>query len=334
VPTNSGDFVSRADFDKLSRKLEALEDQTTKAGSRLAAVEEDVRNTKGDTTKILDLLMAEKKEQKTLPAPPKRKEIMPPPTEDLTSDSDEEDEIEYVPYGKGDQERLSAVPIWGKKKKSPPVACKGGSSAMSSSPSSSSSERQDLSRASGGGAMVVSSSSSALPSPSSLSNPKKEAALPSPSSLLGSRKESTSMSESGLVRCTDSGAFIDGLKSKGWKTLLALVQSKGEKPTDHLLTAAVNAVALSDESEGRAVAIASFDRARSMTAFDPRQRDCMRAAFNPKNPAFKQFCIRMADYCSRSPDKGIEFRRVKYPYAHLAQNDQHREELIAALRDN
>jgi hypothetical protein len=71
-----------------------------------------------------------------------------------------------------------------------------------------------------------------------------------------------------------------------------------------------------------------------VSAFDLSQQESMRAAFNPENPAFKQFCIRMADYCSKSPDKGIEFRRFKYPYAYLAQNDEHRKELIAALRNS
>lgn len=141
------------------------------------------------------------------------------------------------------------------------------------------------------------------------------------------------MSGSGLVRCTDVDAFIKGLRTQGWNTLLAIVQSKGETPTNHLLTAAVNAAALSPNDEANAVAIACFDRARSTSAFDPAQQRIMRAAFDPENLAFKQFCIRMADYCSKSPEKGIQFRKNLYPYAHLAQNDQHRKELIAALRD-
>ena len=114
--------------------------------------------------------------------------------------------------------------------------------------------------------------------------------------------------------------------------MLALVQ--GSNPSNHVFTAAVNAVALSDESEAHAVAIACFDRARCISAFDQKQKSTMHAAFDPENLAFKQFCIRMADYCSKSPDKGIEYRRFKYPYAHLVQNDQHRKELITALRDN
>jgi hypothetical protein len=142
------------------------------------------------------------------------------------------------------------------------------------------------------------------------------------------------MSGSGLVRCTDPNAFIELLKFQGWKTLLELLQSKGENPTDHPLTAAVNAVALSGGSEKKALAMAYFDRARSLSALDSSHQECMRDAFNPEDPAFKQFCSRMADYCSKKPEKGIEFRRVKYPYAHLEQNDEHRKALIAALRDS
>jgi hypothetical protein len=181
----------------------------------------------------------------------------------------------------------------------------------------------------GGGAMVVSKSTGTLPSPSSLS---RKGPLPSPSSLPESVRKSTSMSGSGLVRCNESAAFLQSLATKGWNTILALLQ--GSNPSNHVLTAAVNAVALSPDNEASAVAIACFDRARSVSAFEPHMSDHMRAAFDPGNPAFKQFCIRMADYCSKSPDKGIDFRGVKYPYAHLVQNDEHRKELIAALRDN
>jgi hypothetical protein len=322
-----------ADFEKLQRQFGELKATTAETGSRLTNVEEAVRETQGDTSKILALLMRKEKEQEMLQAPSRRRTIMPP-TDVLTDSESDEPEIEYVPYGKGDEERFSLVPKWGgKKKKSALVAYKGGSSAMSSSPSSSS-ERNDLTRVARGGAMVVSSSSSALPSPSSLSKPKKEE-LPSPSSLLKSSKESTiSMSGSGLVRCNDPDEFIKSLQSKRWNTLQGLLQSKGETPANHLLIAAVNAVELSPDSEAGAVAIACFDRARSMSAFETSQQGCMRAAFNPENPAFKQFCIRMADYCSRSHDKGIKFRGHVYPYAHLATNDQHLKEIIAALRDN
>jgi hypothetical protein len=183
----------------------------------------------------------------------------------------------------------------------------------------------------GGGAMVVSKSPGSLPSPSSL---LKKAELPSPSSLVSqsAKKASMSPSGSGLVRCTDQAAFFQALQSQTWNQMLKILQSS--KYSDHVLTAAVNACALSPHDEATAVAIACFDRARSASAFEFQMRDLMRAAYNPENPAFKQFCIRMADYCSKSPDKGIEFRSVKYPYAYLAQNDQHRKELIAALRDN
>ena len=325
--------VSMADFEKLKQQVGELEVTTTKTSSRLAKVDEDVRETRGDTSKILALLMTAKNEQAMLPASSRRRAIMSRPTEDLTESESDKEEIEYVPYGKGEQERYSLVPIWREKKKKSTSVGKGGSSAMSSSPSSSS-ERKDPTRVAGGGAMVVSSSSSTLPSPSSLSKPKKEA-LPSPSSLLGSRKESTSsMSGSGLVRCTNANAFIKDLESRGWTTLLGIVQSKGDTPEGHPLTAAVNAVELSPKNEAGAVAIACLDRSRSLSAFDPEHHDCMRAAFDPDFPAFKRFCIRMADYCSRSPDKGIKFRGQVYPYEHLAKNDEHLKELIAALRDN
>ena len=335
VARNSEKVVSMADFKELKQQFRELKATTTEASSRLTQVEEDVRGTKGDTSKILALLMRKEKKQAMLPAPHKGKTIMPPPTDVSTESESEsdEDEIEYVTSGKGYQERLYAVPIWGGKKKKSTSVGKGDSSAMSSSPSSSS-ERKDLTRVAGGGAMVVSSSSSTLPSPSSLSKPKK-GVLPSPSSLLQSRKESTSsMSGSGLVRCSDPDAFIKDLESRGWTTLLGIVQSKGDTPEGHILTAAVNAVELSPKNEAGAVAIACLDRSRSLSAFDPKHHDCMRAAFDPENPAFKQFCIRMDDYCSRSPDKGIKFRGHVYPYAHLAQKDQHLKELIAALRDN
>ena len=301
----------------LKKELASMKAASAATDARLGKVETDVCETKTGIAAVI-AMMKEDRTQRALP-PPARPAIMPPPsTQRSQSPSPRMTLVTSGPEGSFGQECGHWVPKWG--------------SPMSTSTSSGSYMGQNGwadKVVAGRGAMVVSSSSSALPSPSSLS---RKGPLPSPSSLLGSRKESTSMSESGLVRCNDQGAFIQSLQKKGWNTMLALVQ--GSNPSNHVFTAAVNAVALSPENEANAVAIACFDRARSVSAFEPNQQGTMRTAFDPENPAFKQFCIRMADYCSKSPDKGIEYRRFKYPYAHLVQNDQHRKELITALRDN
>jgi hypothetical protein len=296
--------------------------------TRLTSVEGKVTSVEGKVTAnqsgieaIIGMMKEDRerqdRERRSLPEPP-RPAIMPPSAASPRSTSPQP-RMKLITSGKeGSFGRECGFWV-------PEFESSGSTSARTSS--------GDKSAVAGGGAMVVSSSSSTLPSPSSLSKPKKDA-LPSPSSLLQSRKESTSsMSGSGLVRCSDANAFIKDLESRGWTTLLGILQSKGDTPADHLLTAAVNAVALSPDNEAGAVVIACFDRARSKSAFVPDQQSTMRAAFNPENPAFKQFCIRMDDYCSRSPGKGIKFRGQVYPYAHLAQNDEHRKQLIAALRD-
>jgi hypothetical protein len=180
--------------------------------------------------------------------------------------------------------------------------------------------------------MVVSKPTGTLPSPSSLPG---KGALPSPSSLAPkSDKKSGGMSPSGsgLVRCSDQNEFLQALQNQKWNQMMQLLQSSNSSV--HLLTAAVNAYSLSQTNEAVAIAIACFDRARPVSAFEPYLRNSMRAAFDPDFPAFKQFCLRMAEFCSKSPGKGIKYCDVTYPYAHLAQNDEHRKQLIAALRDN
>jgi hypothetical protein len=302
---------------QLSSQLNDMQERYTALEGRLGKVEKDTSETKSGIQAILGY-MQEDREQRKLSAPPQIPAIMPPSAAFHRSPSPQP-KMKLVtsgPEGSIGQECGFWVPEW---------QSSGSTSARFSS------GQNGWADMAGSGALVASSGS--LPSPSSLQKPKKEA-LPSPSSLLKSGKESAGMSGSGLVRCNDASGFINMLTTNGWFSLLALLQSKGAEPSNHFLTAAVNAVALSQGKESNALAIACLDRARSVTAFEPNLRDHMRAAFDPENLAFKQFCIRMADYCSRSPDKGIEFRSVKYPYTYLAQNDQHRKELIAALRDS
>jgi hypothetical protein len=305
-------------FTAMQKEFEALKAASAEADARLGKVEKDTSDTKSGIQAILGMMQEDRKQRSDLPAPPPRQAIMPPSAASQRSQSPPPKMtlVTSGPEGSFGQECGWWMPEW---------QSSGSTSARVSS------GQNGWADMAGSGAMVASSGS--LPSPSSLQKPKKES-LPSPSSLLKSGKETSGMSGSGLVRCNDASGFIQMLRKNGWNILLALLQSKGAEPSNHVLTAAVNAVALSQGDESIALAIACFDRARSVSAFDPSQQVCMRAAFNPENPAFKQFCTRMADYCSKSPEKGIEFRRIKYPYAYLAQNDQHRKELIVALKDN
>lgn len=301
----------------LREELAALKAASASTDARLGKVEKNASETQSGIEAILGMMQEDRK-QRELPAPPPRPAIMPPSAASQRSPSPQPKMtlVTSGPEGSFGKECGWWVPEW--------------QSSESTSARVSSGQNGWADKAvAGGGAMVVSKPTGTLPSPSSLS---RKGPLPSPSSLPESGRNSTGMSGSGLVRCNDDRAFFQSLKTKKWDTMLALVQ--GSNPSNHVLTAAVNAAELSPNNESIALAIACFDRARSVSAFDSSQQDCMRAAFNPENPAFNQFCMRMAEYCSRSPDKGIKFRGQVYPYAHLAQNDQHRKELIAALRDN
>lgn len=301
----------------LKKELASIKAASASTDARLGKVEENVGETKTGIAAVL-AMMQDDRAQRALPPPPARPAIMSPSsTQRSQSPPSRMKLVTSGPKGSFGQECGFWVPEWGS------------SNHTSKSSGSYTGQNGWADKAiAGGGAMVV-SSSSVLPSPSSLS---RKGSLPSPSSLPESGKNSTGLSGSGLVRCNDSDAFFRSLQGNGWNTMLILL--KGSNLSNHTLTAAVNAFALSPNDEKTAVAIACFDRARSVSAFEQSQRDAMRAAFDPENPAFKQFCIRMAEYCSKSPDKGVEYRRTKYPYAHLVQNDQHRKELIAALRDN
>lgn len=308
----------------LKAELAGLKASSAATDAKLGKVEADVSETKSGITAMLTMMKEDRAQRDALPPPPARPAIMPPPsTQRSQSPPPRMNLVTSGPEGSFGQECGFWVPTLGPSKPT----------STSSGPYTGQNGWADKPFATGGGgAMVVSKPTGALPSPSSLF--KKEAALPSPSSLVSQsgKKASTFPSGSGLVRCTDQAAFFQALQSQGWNQMFKFLQSS--KLSDHVLTAAVNACALSPHDEAAAVAIACFDRVRSASAFEPYMREHMRAAFNPENPAFKQFCIRMADFCSKSPDKGIEFHRVKYPYAYLAQNDDHRKELIVALKDN
>ena len=268
-------------------------------------------------------MMKEDREQRALPPPLARPAIMPPQsTQRSQSPPTRMKLVTSGPEGSFGQKCGFWIPEWGSSKPT----------STSSGPYTGQNGWADKPFATGGGgAMVVSKSPGSLPSPSSLF---KKHELPSPSSLVSQsvKKAGMSPSGSGLVRCTDQDEFLKALQTNEWNQMSLLLQSSNSSV--HLLTAAVNACSLSENSEAIAIAIAFFDRARPARAFEPRLHDTMRAAFNPENPAFKQFCLRMAEFCSKSPEKGIKYCDVTYPYAHLAQNDQHRKELIAALRDN
>lgn len=304
----------------LKKELASIKAASASTDARLGKVEENIGETKTGIAAVL-AMMQDDRAQRALPPPPARPAIMSPSsTQRSQSPPSRMKLVTSGPKGSFGQECGFWVPEWGS------------SNHTSKSSGSYTGQNGWADKAiAGGGAMVV-SSSSVLPSPSSLS---RKGSLPSPSSLPESGKNSTGLSGSGLVRCNDSDEFFRSLQGNGWNTMLILLKGSNlSNLSNHTLTAAVNAFALSPNDEKTAVAIACFDRARSVSAFEQSQRDAMRAAFDPENPAFKQFCIRMAEYCSKSPDKGVEYRRTKYPYAHLVQNDQHRKELIAALRDN
>jgi hypothetical protein len=325
VATHSGDFVSRDVFDKLARKFEALESTTTETGSRLAQVEEDVRATKGDTKQILALLTKKKKEQEMLPAPAKRKTIMPLPTVVLTeSDSDEDDGIEYVPYGKGDQERLSAVPIWGKKKTSTPVACKSGSAAVSSSSSSSS---KDLSRAAGDGAMVVASKSKQpLPLPETLGRSGKErSSSPRAEKLCGT----------GLIECTDLKALVALMEGHGY-TQVPVIVRKTRDVSVHFETAIANAYDLGKD-EAQTVAMLSADSGRPASRISKacQIRKEVITCFSPDNVAmFMQFFSRMAENYHSNPKNGVEISEQLYSYVVLGTDKKICTSLLKYLHDN
>ena len=299
----------------LKKELASMKAASAATDARLDSVEGKVTANQSGIDAILGM-MKEDRTQRALQPPPSKLAIMPPSAASHRSPSP-------LPKMKlitsGPEESFGKkcgfwVPEW---------------QSSRSTPARVSSGQNGWADMAGSSALVASSGS--LPSHSFLQKPKKEALLPSPSSLLKSRKESAGMSGSGLVRCYDPSGFINMLREKRWVSLLALLQSKGADPSNHFLTAAVNAFTLSQDDEPIAVAIACFDRARSAYSFDPIQQDCISAAFNPENLVFKEFCIRMADYCSKKPEKGIEFCSVTFSYAHLAQNDQHRKEIIADL---
>jgi hypothetical protein len=304
-----------------------LECTTTETGSRLAKVEQDVRDTKGDTKKILDLLMAGKKEQKTLPDPPKRKTIMLPSTEDLTSDSDEEDEIEYVPYGKGDRECFSLVPKWGVKKKSTPVACKDGSATASSS-SSSSSQRKDLSKAPGCGTMVVSSKS-------------RQQSLPLPETLGRSGKERSSspraekLRGTGLVKCTNLKDLVELMERAGY-TQVPVIVEKTKDMSIHFKMVIANSYDLGDD-EAQTLAMLFADSCRSAKLIpDACQiREEVIACFSSRNVGmFMQFFSRMAENYHSNPKNGVEISGQLYSYVVLGTDVQICTSFLKYLRKN
>lgn len=319
---HSEKFVSMADFVRLSRKFDALECTTTETSSRLAQVEEDVRETKGDTKEIL-ALMRKEKEQAMLPAPPKKKAIMPPPTDVSTESESEEDEIEYVMSGKGEQERLFAVPKWGKKKKkSTPVACKGGSATASSS------QRKDLSRASGGGEMVVSSRS-------------KQKSLPLPETLGRSGKERSSspriegLRGTGLVQCTDLKSLVNAMKDDGY-TEVPVIVVKTKDMSIHFKTAIANAHDIGDD-EAQMLAMLSADSGRSATLIpDACQiREEVIDCFSPRNVGmFMQFFARMAENYHSNPKNGVEISGQLYSYVVLGTDVQYCTSFLKYLRRN
>ena len=306
---------------ELKKQLDEMKSASASTDARLGKVEKDVVDT-NDGVKAILAMMREDRKQPALPPLPARPAIMPP-SSTLRSQSPPT-RMELVtsgPEGSFGKEYGYWVPQWGSSK------------TTSTSSGSYTGQNGWADKAvAGGGAMVVSKPTGTLPSPSSLPG---KGALPSPSSLAPkSDKKSGGMSPSGsgLVRCSDQNEFLQALQNQKWNQMMQLLQSSNSSV--HLLTAAVNAYSLSQTNEAVAIAIACFDRARPVSAFEPYLRNSMRAAFDPDFPAFKQFCLRMAEFCSKSPGKGIKYCDVTYPYAHLAQNDEHRKQLIAALRDN
>jgi hypothetical protein len=306
-----------------------LKCKTIETGSRLAKVEKDVKENVTDTKQILALLLEGKKEQETLPAPPKRKAIKPAPTEVFTESDSEEDEVNYVPYGEGYQERLSAVPIWGKKK-STPVACKGGSSAMSSSPSSSS-QRKDLSRAAGGGAMVVASKS------------RPAQPLPLPETLGGgSRKERSSspkaekMRGTGLMQCTDLKALVTCMKRDGYTEVPVIVDKTKGEVSMHFKTGLVNAHDLGeDEAEMLAMLSADSGRSASLIPDACQIRNEVIDCFSSRNVGmFMQFFARMAENYHSNPKNGVEISGQLYSYVVLGTDKKICTSFLKYLRDN
>ena len=309
----------------LRAELAGMKTASAATDARLNTVSAKVDKTNSNIDMMLAMMQEDRAKRVALPPPPPapaRPAIMPP-SSTLRSQSPpiRMELVTSGPEGSFGQECGFWVPEWGSSKSS--------KSSSSTGPYSGQNGWADKVAAGvGGGAMVVAKSSScSLPSPSSLTK-----ILPSPSSLRAESGKKAVMSGSGLVRCSNPQAFFQALKSNGWTEMLQLLQSSNSSV--HLLTAAVNAYSLSPTDEADAIAIAFFDRARPARAFEPRLYDTIRAAFDPENPAFKQFCLRMAEFCSKSPEKGIKYCDVTYPYAHLAQNDEHRKQLIAALRDN
>lgn len=338
---HSEDFVSRADFEKLQRQFGELKATATKTGSRLTDVEKDVKETKGDTKQILALLTKGKKEQKTLPAPPKRRTTMSPTNglmESSESESEsiseyESDEYDQVPYGPDNAFTSTVVTKWGQRKtKSTPVACKGGSSAASSS-SSSSSDRKDLSRAAGGGAMVIASKSRQQP-------------LPLPETLGRSGKERSSsprierLHGTGLVLCADLNDLVASMKRDGYTEVPMIVRKTKGEISEHFKTAIVNAHDLGDD-EAKMLALLSADSGRSATRISDACQirneviDCFSAKNVGKNVGmFMTFFARMAEnYHSRS-DKGVEISGRLYPYVVLGTDKTICTSFLKYLRDN
>jgi hypothetical protein len=312
VATDSGKFVSMADFEKLSRKFEALERTTTETGSRLANVEEHVRETRGGMNQILALLREGKNEQKTLPAPPKRKEIMAPPIKVLTESSESEydsDETEQVSYGPEGAFSSTVVTKWGgkRKQKSTPVACKSGSAVVSSS------ERNDLSRTAGGGAMVVASKfrpAQPLPLPETLGGGSRNERSSSP--------KAEKLRGTGLIQCTDLNALVALMERDGY-TEVPVIVKRTKEVSVHFKTAIANAHKIG-EDEAQLVAMLSADSARSASripdACQIRKEviDC----FSPKNVGmFMQFFACMAENYNSRSDKGVVIEGHLYSYVVL-----------------
>ena len=314
-------IVSRAEFEQLKHQLGELRFKTTDTGSRLADVEKDVRETRGDTSKILALLMTAKNEQAMLPASSRRRAIMSRPTEDLTESESEDDEIEYVSYGKGDQERFSLVPKWGVKK-STPVACKGGSATASSS------QRKDLSKAPGCGAMVVSSKSRQQP-------------LPLPETLGKSGKDRSSsprierLHGTGLVQCTDFSSLVKGMKKVGYTEVPVIIE-KTKYVSMHFMMVIANAYDLSKD-EAQMLAMLSADSGRSASRISDacQIRDEVIDCYSSKNVGmFMKFFARMAENYHSNPKNGVEISGQLYSYVVLGNDVQICTSFLKYLRKN
>ena len=314
----------------LRKELASMKAASAASDARLGKVEADVGETKTGIAAMLVMMQEDRdvREHRRLPAHPSRRAIMSATEVLTTSDSDEPDQFEYVPYGEGDEERFSVNPIWGgKKKKSTPVACKGGSAAASSS-SSSSSERKDLSRAAGGGAMVIASKSKPQP-------------LPLPETLGRSGKERSSSPKierlhgTGLVLCTDLNSLVRSMEDDGYNEVPVIVKRTKEVSV-HFKTAIINAHDLGDD-EARMLAMLFADSGRSATRISDACKirreviDC----FSKENLGmFMKFFARMAENYHSRPDKGVEISGCIYSYVVLGTDKKICTSFLKYLRDN